>query len=108
MDKTDETGRWVWLDNAFTFCRVLVPKVLRYPRSAGMTQVGSSTKTPATIFESIPCTPVMEGQNGFESPEVSGAAYARSCGAVWSARRPVKPEVAGSNPVRTARPGHRG
>src|SRR5437899_3638446 len=25
-----------------------------------------------------------------------------SCGAVWSARRPVKPEVAGSNPVRTA------
>src|SRR5438874_10581001 len=25
-----------------------------------------------------------------------------SCGAAWSARRPVKPEVAGSNPVRTA------
>ena len=25
-----------------------------------------------------------------------------SCGAVWSARWPVKPEVAGSNPVRTA------
>ena len=31
-----------------------------------------------------------------------------SCGAAWSARRPVKPEVAGSNPVRTARPGHLG
>ena len=28
---------------------------------------------------------------------------ARSRGAVWSARRPVKPEVAGSNPVGTAR-----
>ena len=26
-----------------------------------------------------------------------------SCGAVWSARRPVKAEVAGSNPVRTAK-----
>ena len=26
----------------------------------------------------------------------------RSCGAVWSARRPVKAEAAGSNPVRTA------
>ncbi len=29
-----------------------------------------------------------------------------SCGAVWSARRPVKPEVAGSNPVRTATVAH--
>src|SRR5690606_41691524 len=28
----------------------------------------------------------------------------RSRGAVWSARRPVKPEVAGSNPVGTAPP----
>ena len=27
-----------------------------------------------------------------------------SCGAVWSARRPVKAEAAGSNPVRTAEP----
>ena len=26
-----------------------------------------------------------------------------TCGAAWSARRPVKPEVAGSNPVRSAR-----
>ena len=26
----------------------------------------------------------------------------RTCGAVWSARRPVKPEDAGSNPVRSA------
>ena len=26
----------------------------------------------------------------------------RTCGAVWSARRPVKAEVAGSNPVRSA------
>ncbi len=34
-----------------------------------------------------------------DHPESSGS---RSCGAVWSARRPVKPEVAGSNPVRTA------
>ena len=31
-----------------------------------------------------------------------GARNARSCGAVWSARRPVKAEAAGSNPVRTA------
>jgi hypothetical protein len=30
-----------------------------------------------------------------------------TCGAVWSARRPVKPEVAGSNPVRSAREGSR-
>ena len=28
--------------------------------------------------------------------------FTRSCGAVWSARRPVKAEAAGSNPVRTA------
>ena len=32
-----------------------------------------------------------------------GALTTRSCGAVWSARRPVKAEAAGSNPVRTAR-----
>ncbi len=33
-----------------------------------------------------------------------GTAFSPSwtCGAVWSARRPVKPEVAGSNPVRSA------
>ena len=31
--------------------------------------------------------------------------HARSCGAAWSARHPVKVEVAGSNPVRTARAG---
>ena len=45
----------------------------------------------------------------FHSHKVGGAkdgtasaGTAWSCGAVWSARRPVKPEVAGSNPVRTA------
>ncbi len=31
-----------------------------------------------------------------------------TCGAVWSARRPVKPEVAGSNPVRSATSVRRG
>ncbi len=30
------------------------------------------------------------------------ACVTRTCGAVWSARRPVKPEDAGSNPVRSA------
>ena len=56
-----------------------------------------------------PRTPPFQGGNTGSNP-VGGAdtatlrcRCARSRGAVWSARRPVKPEVAGSNPVGTAR-----
>ncbi len=59
-----------------------------------------------------PRTPPFQGGNTGSNP-VGGAntatlrcRCARSRGAVWSARRPVKPEVAGSNPVGTA-PGRR-
>ena len=45
-------------------------------------------------------TPPFQGGGTGSNPV--GGAQVRSCGAVWSARRPVKPEVAGSNPVRTA------
>ena len=41
-------------------------------------------------------------RSGVRVPPARAARKARSCGAVWSARRPVKAEAAGSNPVRTA------
>ena len=37
------------------------------------------------------------------SSELEKSRSTRTCGAARSARRPVKPEVAGSNPVRSAR-----
>ena len=63
---------------------------------------------PAPIVQ-WPRTPPFQGGDTGSNP-VGGAkqaqyevsAVARSRGAVWSARRPVKPEVAGSNPVGTA------
>ena len=59
-----------------------------WPRSGS--PASSSTAPPDLLYSLV------------SQPAASGQRNARSCGAVWSARHPVKVEAAGSNPVRTA------
>ena len=53
----------------------------------------------ARAGQPLECSPARAGIWSGQSP---GQGVARTCGAARSARRPVKPEVAGSNPVRSA------
>ena len=72
--------------------------LVSWPRSQrGPAPIVQRPRTPAFHAGNTGSNPVGGTKDG-TTPDVPPW----SCGAVWSARRPVKPEVAGSNPVRTA------
>ena len=72
--------------------------LVSWPRSQrGLAPIVQRPRTPAFHAGNTGSNPVGGTKDG-TTPDVPPW----SCGAVWSARRPVKPEVAGSNPVRTA------
>ncbi len=68
-------------------------------------QIGATASVPMFLEEREPPSSSGLGRRPFTA--VTGirtplGVPVWSCGAVWSARRPVKAEAAGSNPVRTA------
>ena len=100
------TSREAWADPP-SVRRVAIPILRVPPRRVGRVEVTAIVLRPsgrAPIVQRPRTLPFQGGNTG--SNPVGGAQYSspftRSRGAVWSARRPVKPEVAGSNPVGTA------
>jgi hypothetical protein len=84
-------------------------------RAAMVTRPSEGTEPPSSSgLGRLPFTQVTRVRIPLGVPDLDTSSFrftSRSRGAVWSARRPVKPEVAGSNPVGTASsscPGLRG
>ena len=90
--------------DGFVFAMVTGGEVLSHGGRASLTgsRPHDASLSPR-ISQSVRMSQTLGPVAAATHPTGSFLSAAGTCGAAWSARRPVKPEVAGSNPVRSAR-----
>ena len=78
--------------------------ITKLRQETGYITIDSGYKNTGATLSAITFLDGEEGIHGGYPATTPAGRVCGSRGAVWSARRPVKPEVAGSNPVGTAPP----